>query len=129
MASPFNTYQEYYEATGPIYTFSDRPAIIALLLVACAGIFLYFIYASFTVRGSAPKNPVVLSILLAASAVSAAEAIYQQVVGKPSTQASISQPAAPRKAAPLALLGMVGLGAALPKRRSLSLYQRRRSRR
>lgn len=128
MASPFETYQEYYEATGPIYTFSDRPAIIALLLVACAGIFVYFIYASFTVRGSSPKNPVVLSILLATSAVSAAEAVYQHVVGKQATQASISQPAAPRRAAPLALLGMVGLGAGLPKRRSLS-SQRRRKRR
>ncbi|MBD0336273.1 MAG: hypothetical protein ICV62_12350 [Cyanobacteria bacterium Co-bin13] len=120
MASPFQNYQEYYEATGPIYTFSDRPVVIALLLITSVLIFLYFIYASFNIRKgeSQAKNPVILSILLATTAFAAAEAIYQQVSGKQSTtQAQVVQPAEERPAAqPLALLGMVGLGGAASRR-------------
>lgn len=114
MASPFESYQEFYEAEGAIYTFADRPAILILLLIASALIFLYFMYASFTIRKgeSSAKNPIVLSILLAATAFSAAEAVYQNLSGKVErTQAQVSEPAPGRKAAPFALLGMMGLGA------------------
>jgi RsiW-degrading membrane proteinase PrsW (M82 family) len=120
MASPFQSYEEFYEATGPIYTFADRPVLIALLLIASVLIFLYFIYFSFNIRKgeSEAKNPVVLSLLLAATAFGAAEAIYQQVSGKQSTpQAQVSQPADQNAARqPLALLGMVGLGGTAVRR-------------
>ncbi|MBD2260675.1 cell envelope integrity protein TolA [Pseudanabaena sp. FACHB-2040] len=119
MASPFRDYQSFNEATGPIYTFSDRPVVIALLLVASVLIFLYFIYSSFNIRKgeSQAKNPIILSILLATTAFAAAEAIYQQVSGKQSTtQAQVSQPAEERTPQPLALLGMVGLGGAASRR-------------
>lgn len=132
-ASPFSDYQSFYEASGPIYTFADRPAIIALLLVAGVAIFLYFIYSTFTMnKGSSEgSNPVILGILLATTAFSAAEAIYQNLSGKEANQqAAVTHNAGPqRSAGPLALLGMVGLGAAGSRRRDGYRRLKRLSRR
>jgi hypothetical protein len=77
-SSPFSTYEEFYEATGPIYTFADRPAIIGILFVVSVLIFLYFIYATFTTKKghSDAKSPVILGLLAATSVASAADALY-----------------------------------------------------
>lgn len=123
-ASPFSDYKSFSEATGPIYTFADRPAIIALLLVASVAIFLYFIYAAYTMNRGRPEgsNPVILGILLATTAISAAQTIYQHRSGQePSQTAAVTRPlSAQRSVAPLALLGIVGLGTSAQSRRGKS---------
>jgi hypothetical protein len=138
MASPFQSYEEFYEASGPIYTFADRPVIIALLLIASVLLFLYFIYAAYTMgsKGSTgePKNPLALSILLVASTFSAAEAVYQQVSNQgqrpqASVTRSVDAQANHQRRQPLAamlgLTGVAGVGAKRSRRqRRQRLFRR-----
>lgn len=126
-ASPFSTYQEYYEATGPIYTLADRPALIGILTVLSAGIFLYFIYATYTMKkgdsGASMKG--LIGLLLATSVMPIADAIYSNYVQRSDHRPSVSinrdggeyvsQERRTRTVSPLAMLGMVGLGS-LPRR-------------
>ena len=133
MTSPFQSYQEFNEATGPIYTFSDRPAIIAMLLLASVLIFLYFIYSTYTMgKGTTdgPKNPLALSILLAASAVSAAEVVYQHVSNQAQRpQAAVTRSGDPaRRSLPMAMLGLTGVagvGGQRSRRQRLKRLSRR----
>lgn len=133
MTSPFKTYQEFYEAEGAIYTFSDRPMIIAILLIVSALMFLYFIYATFQPKREhlEAKSPVVLSLLIITSAVSLVDTIYTQYIQRgdqrstasvvrdaeqPTASASRRNGANPLEALPF--LGLVGGGAAASRRRT-----------
>ncbi len=126
-ASPFSNYQDFYEATGPIYTFADRPALIGILLVVSALIFLYFIYSTYTMKkgSSSAKSPMILGLLLATSVASAADAIYSNHFRPDHHQTvRVTQPvgrSAPARHQgrfqPLMLLGMMGMGAGAVRRR------------
>lgn len=84
MTSPFKTFKEFSEAKGAIYTFTNNPAIVGILIVLSALIFLYFIYASFSIKKgeSSAKSPTVLSLLIATSAFSLAQSVYTSQVEK-----------------------------------------------
>lgn len=122
MPSPFTNYQEFYEAEGPIYTFANSPAIIGLLVVASALVFIYFIYSTYTIKKghSEAKSPIILSVLIATSVISMADALYTHHVRQNRPTASVTQTHTQRASRfqPLALLGLVGGGAAM-RRRSL----------
>lgn len=130
-ASPFQTWEEFEGAIegptgGAIYTFADRPALIGIMVVVAALIFLYFIYASFHISSgeSSAKSPTVLSALLIAGAASALTALYEGFTEKEAPrQAGRSQEAGQvtksTRAMPAALFGTVGL-ASVAKRKKLA---------
>lgn len=135
MSSPFRTPQEFADAEAGIYTFANQPTIVALLIVVSALMFLYFIYASFTIKkgASTTKSPIVLSILLATSTLAMADALYTNYVkGRPSESNSrqevVSQNRTQRGLQPLALFGLVGVGKAASRQRS-ALKRKRQLRR
>lgn len=71
MTSPFSTFQEFSEAKGPIYTFANNPTMIAVLLLICLAITIYFFYAAFTIKQEAAKpDSTALSVLILAGCVS-----------------------------------------------------------
>ena len=130
-ASPFSTYEEFYESTGPIYTFADRPAIIGILTVLSALIFVYFIYATNTMKkggdaGASMKG--LMGLLLASSVLPIADAVYNQYIQRSDHRPTVSmvrdkeEAIAPESGPmanvqPLALLGMLGTGAGASLRR------------
>lgn len=133
MTSPFANYQEFYEAEGPIYTFANSPAIIGLLVIASALVFIYFIYSTYTIKKghSEAKSPVILSVLIATSLISMADALYTNQVrqNRPTANATQTDKAshrANRSFQPLAMLGLVG-GGAIARRRSLRHQPRYRA--
>lgn len=77
MSSPFDSFKEFSKAEGAIYTFANNPTLIGILIVVSALVFLYFIYASFSIKKgqSTAKSPGMLGLLIAAS-VSLAESAY-----------------------------------------------------
>jgi len=127
-ASPFKTGEEFAGALdgptgGAIYTFADRPALIGIMVVLSALIFLYFIYASFNVKAgeSTAKSPEVLGVLLLVGAASAMMSLYETVKGPNPRRASARQEMAQTRSenspgAVPALLGMTSL-AGLSSRR------------
>lgn len=78
MSSPFDNFKEFSKAEGAIYTFANNPTLIGILIAVSALVFLYFIYASFSIKKgqSTAKSPSVLGLLIAASALSLAESAY-----------------------------------------------------
>lgn len=135
MISPFETFEEFSTAEGPIYTFANSPAVIGALLIICLLLSLYFVYASFVIKKgvSTGQNPMFLGIVIATGALSLADQIYvnhvrggdypkgETALHRPT--ASITQPKAssrnPRSNfQPLALLGLVGGGAAIRRRKN-----------
>jgi hypothetical protein len=132
MTSPFQTYQEFYEAEGAIYTFSHQPAIIGILLIVSALIFLYFIYFSFNVRKSESdtSGQAMLGVVLLAGALSLVDTVYTSYMNRNSDPAR-NQPTADmvqeeslaHRATdgfkPLAMLGLMSTGAAASSRRRL----------
>ncbi|NER85329.1 MAG: hypothetical protein F6K42_38705 [Leptolyngbya sp. SIO1D8] len=127
-ASPFKTWEEF-EGTidgptgGAIYTFADRPALIGIMVVVSALLFLYFIYASFNISSgkSTAKSPPMLGMLLIAGAASAMTALYEGftdlgTVQQTSRSGEVSQPTKRSQKLPVAMLGMMGLAGASRKR-------------
>jgi apolipoprotein N-acyltransferase len=114
MISPFETFEEFSTAEGPIYTFANNPAVIGILLVICLLISLYFVYASFVIKkgGSTGQNPMFLGIVIATGALSLADQVYANYVregNRPTVSITQSEtPHASRNFQPLALLGLVG---------------------
>jgi hypothetical protein len=114
MTSPFSTFEEFSSAEGAIYTFADKPAVIAVLLILSLLITIYFFYASFGMKQELGKSPDVKAIGLLL------------VAGFASVMGALSQPQADRREAahprhsqemraeknwqPLAFLGLMGLG-------------------
>lgn len=136
-ASPFTNYEEFYSATGPIYTFADRPAIIGILTVLSALIFLYFIYATYAMRkggdsGASMKG--LLGFLLAASVLPLADAAYSQYIQRSDHRPTATQPqeteaadrTGVRPVEPLALLGTLGIGTPFAGRRKRSTRSKAR---
>ncbi|MGJ3245451.1 MAG: hypothetical protein ACFE0I_05175 [Elainellaceae cyanobacterium] len=131
-SSPFSTYDEFYEATGPIYTFADRPAIMGILCVVSALIFLYFIYATYTIKKghSDAKNPVILGLLIATSVASAADAVYSNYLQRNDHRQAnrvtqnVDYQARQHRSNNFqlpALLGVMGIGATASRRRRSSV--------
>lgn len=128
-ASPFKTWEEFEGSIdgptgGAIYTFADRPALIGIMVVVAALVFLYFLYASFHISGgqSTAKSPTTLGLLLVAGAASAMASLYEGVTERNGVQQAnrsgeISQPAKQSRKAPLAILGMTGLAGVSQRQR------------
>lgn len=120
-ASPFKTWEEF-EGTvdgptaGAIYTFADRPALIGIMVVVSALVFLYFIYASFNISGgkSTAKSPTALGLLLVAGAASAMASLYegfaeQSTVRQAARSGEVSHVTQTSRKLPAAMVGMMGL--------------------
>lgn len=124
MSSPFSNPKEFLEAEGPIYTFGNNSTIVTFFLIVSAILFLWFIYASYTIKSGklAPKNPVVLSLLIAATSVSLASSIYNSTVDKihqPSRTKEIKSRVIGSKQLwqlPMTLIGMVASSSILQRR-------------
>lgn len=121
-ASPFKTWEEFEGAIdgptgGAIYTFADRPALIAIMLVVAALLFVYFLYAAFHISAgeSTAKPPGTLAMLIVAGAASAMTSLYEGLTDQPASQQArrggevtrLAQ-SSPRHL-PAALVGMAGL--------------------
>lgn len=125
MSSPFSNSKEFLEAEGPIYTFGNNSTIVTFFLIVSAILFLWFIYASYTIKSGkpAPKNPVILSFLIAATSVSLASSVYYN-----STVDKIYQPSRTKEIKsrvigskqlwqlPMTLIGMVASSSILQRR-------------
>jgi len=123
MSSPFKTHQEFLNAKGPIYSFGNSPAIIGILLAVSAILFLWFIYASYTIKSGKPaaKNPVILSILIAVSSFSLAD-IYISHPGRTPSKKGVSEVLSSRQGqgwhfSPMAAVGMMASGSVFQRRR------------
>lgn len=138
-ASPFNGWEEFEGAVdgptgGAIYTFADRPALIGIMVIVAALVFLYFIYAAFQIKAgeSGAKSPPALGLLLVAGAASAMATLYEgwiereavQQASRPGKVAALTQQA---REMPIALIGMTGL-AGTTRRKSSRRGRRLRDR-
>ncbi|AFZ31573.1 hypothetical protein Glo7428_3085 [Gloeocapsa sp. PCC 7428] len=130
MSSPFSNPKEFLEAEGPIYTFGNNQFIITFLLIVSGLIFLWFIYASYKIKSSKPlaKNPVALSLLIAASAFSLAGTAYNSTADKihqPTRRESrIISSKKQQWQLPITLIGIVASGSLL-QRRSKNRWRKR----
>ncbi|MEO0396310.1 MAG: hypothetical protein ACFB14_21395 [Leptolyngbyaceae cyanobacterium] len=125
MTSPFSTLEEFNAAIdgptgGAIYTFAHTPAINAIALVASVGIFIWFIVATYSSNHDLPSvdksiNRLSSFIVIGLLSLVAADQLQHTHQNKQSAQASSRLAKSSRQAAPLALLGMTGIG--LPLRR------------
>jgi hypothetical protein len=137
MSSPFSTIEEFNNAIdgptgGAIYTFANAPAINTIALIAAVGIFIWFIVAAYTTHAAPPtvdRSLERLSSFIVIGLLSLVAADYSRTNTHDQTQASVPARTAQsaRRAAPLGLLGMVGIG--LPGLRRDSKSARRRKKR
>lgn len=135
MTSPFKTFKEFSEAEGVSYTFANNPTIVGILIVLSVLVFLYFIYASFSIKKGkfTAKSPTVLSLLIATSAFSLAQSVYTSEVEKMNNTSSKKEEVSERVTSskrgqgwqvPMAAVGMTVASGRIIQRRS-----RKRSRR
>lgn len=92
MSSPFETPQEFLEVKGPLYTFADSPTWLTFFLVLSVIIFLWFIYASYQIKGSSNSNksdPTVMGVLILTGFMSLAQSAY--ISGKSAVEAYLQQ--------------------------------------
>ncbi|MEO1593207.1 MAG: hypothetical protein AAFU71_18225 [Cyanobacteria bacterium J06632_22] len=127
MPSPFSTLEEFNAAIdgptgGAIYTFADRPAINAIALLVSVGIFLWFMVKTYATAhqemSTMDKSINNLSSFIVAGLLSlvAVDQLQQPPVREQAhRRTSRTSLVSTAKRAPMALLGMVGLG--LPARR------------
>lgn len=121
MSSPFSTIEEFNSAIdgptgGAIYTFANAPIINIIALLVAVGIFIWFIVAAYTTHAEPPavdKSIERLSSFIVIGLLSLVAADYSRSVNSEQTTHTsvptrIAQPT--RRAAPLGLLGMVGIG-------------------
>ncbi|MBD2465075.1 hypothetical protein H6G89_29130 [Oscillatoria sp. FACHB-1407] len=122
MTSPFSSFEEFSSAEGPIYTFANNPTVIAILLIICALMTIYFVYASYTMKlDSKSPDAKAIGLLLVAGFASVMGTLFN-----PNTERreavnprhSHEMRAERSNWQPLALLGMVGLGGAAKGRSS-----------
>ncbi|MEM9008252.1 MAG: hypothetical protein AAGE59_32680 [Cyanobacteria bacterium P01_F01_bin.86] len=127
MSSPFSTLEEFNAAIdgptgGAIYTFAHTPAINTIALLVSVGLFFWFIVATYSTHHELPTGDkslnrlssfIVIGLLslVAADQLQHANQNRQSAQETPKTRLAQSS----RRAAPLALLGMTGIG--LPKLR------------
>ncbi len=124
MSSPFSTFEEFEGAidgptAGAIYTFANSPAINAIALIICVGIFLWFLVRTFSTHYEVPavdKSLSHLSAFIVAGLLSLAGVEYRQPIQPTQSVETQPQAIAPRSGAKaaLGLLGLAGVG--LPTR-------------
>ncbi|MEM6522124.1 MAG: hypothetical protein AAF722_22665 [Cyanobacteria bacterium P01_C01_bin.70] len=129
-ASPFQTWEEFEGAVdgptgGAIYTFADRPALIGIMVVVAALVFLYFLYAAFHISSgeSTAKPPSALGLLLVAGAASAMTALYegfteQKPVRQAARSGEVAQASTSSRQLPAAMVGMLGLVSVSKRKKS-----------
>ncbi|MEL6128505.1 MAG: hypothetical protein AAFR24_13290 [Cyanobacteria bacterium J06627_3] len=137
MASPFSTLEEFNAAIdgptgGAIYTFAHTPAINGIALLVSVGLFIWFIVATYSTTHELPSvdkslnrlsSFIVMGLL---SLVAADQLQHTHQTRRSAQQATPSTVLAQSKrAAPLALLGMAGIG--LPNLRRTKSQRRKRS--
>lgn len=121
MTSPFSTLEEFNAAIdgptgGAIYTFAHTPAINAIALIVSVAIFIWFIVATYAKHHDLPSvdnsiNRLSSFIVIGLLSLVAADQLQhrhqnrQTAQNAPKTRLVQSS----KRAAPLALLGMVGL--------------------
>ncbi len=128
MSSPFSTIEEFNGAIdgpteGAIYTFANTPIVNILALLVAVGIFVWFIVATYSTQVPSPATTVDkslnhLSSFIVIGLLSLVAADHRQTVRPEQTTQVIAQPSvfqSSGRAAPFALLGMMGIG--LPSRR------------
>ncbi|NEQ52656.1 MAG: hypothetical protein F6K11_21380, partial [Leptolyngbya sp. SIO3F4] len=117
---------------GAIYTFAHTPVINNLALIASVGIFVWFIVATYLPGHHLPSvdksiNRLSSFIVIGLLSLVAADQIQQANRHRQPSQevpkATVARSS--RKAAPLALLGMAGIG--LPSLRRGKSHRRKRS--
>jgi hypothetical protein len=129
MSSPFSTFEEFEGAIdgptgGAIYTFADNPTINTILLLICAGLFVWFVVRTFSTHyegtPAVDKSLNHLSAFIVAGLLSLVGAEYRQTAQ--SQQSMDAQPQAmshrPGAKSALGLLGMVGVGLPVAQSRS-----------
>lgn len=126
MPSPFSTLEEFNAAIdgptgGAIYTFAHTPAVNAIALLVSVGLFFWFIVATYSTHHELPTGNKSLNrlssfIVIGLLSLVAADQIQQTHRNRqPGHEVTKTGPVqASRQVAPLALLGMVGIG--LPRR-------------
>ncbi|MEM6256064.1 MAG: hypothetical protein AAF821_24390 [Cyanobacteria bacterium P01_D01_bin.156] len=132
MPSPFSTIEEFNAAIdgptgGAIYTFANAPVINAIALIVSVGLFVWFIVATYLPGHPLPSvdksiNRLSSFIVVGLLSLVAADQIQQprqQQTTQETSETTFAQTS--KRAAPLALLGMAGIG--LPRR---SKSQRRK---
>lgn len=138
MSSPFATLEEFNAAIdgpteGAIYTFAHTPAINNIALLVSVGLFIWFIVATYATGHTLPSVDKPLSrlssfIVIGLLSLVAADQIqpthYHRQSAQTAPKTRLAQSS--RRIAPLALLGMVGIG--LPLRRGKSQRRKRRYR-
>ena len=120
MPSPFSTLEEFNAAIdgptgGAIYTFAHTPAINAIALIASVGIFVWFIVATYSTSHHLPAvdksiNRLSSFIVIGLLSLVAADQIQQTHRHTDPTQEAAKAEQSSRRATPLALLGMAGIG-------------------
>lgn len=133
MTSPFSTLEEFNAAIdgptgGAIYTFANAPAINAIALIVSVGIFLWFIVATYSKHHEFPSvdksiNRLSSFIVFGLLSLVAADQIQQNHQPRQSAQAAPKTRLvqSSKRVAPLALLGMAGIG--LPRKRRKRPYR------
>ena len=120
MPSPFSTLEEFNAAIdgptgGAIYTFAHTPAINAIALIASVGIFVWFIVATYSTSHHLPSvdksiNRLSSFIVIGLLSLVAADQIQQTHRHADPTQETPKTGQLSKRATPLALLGMIGVG-------------------
>ncbi|MEA5448995.1 hypothetical protein VB780_10480 [Leptolyngbya sp. CCNP1308] len=120
MSSPFSTFEEFEGAIdgptgGAIYTFANSPAINAIALLICVGIFLWFLVRTFSTHYEVPavdQSLNHLSAFIVAGLLSLAGLEHRQTVhpSQPAEARAEAVSQRPSSKAALGLLGLVGIG-------------------
>lgn len=147
MSSPFSTIEEFNGAIdgpteGAIYTFANTPIVNILALLVAIGIFVWFIVATYSIHVPSPATTVDkslnhLSSFIVIGLLSLVAADHRQTVRSDHTTQATAQPSVLQssgRAAPFALLGMMGIGLPTSRRqkrkkrlaRGLSDYRSKR---
>ncbi|MEM9266083.1 MAG: hypothetical protein AAGA46_11215 [Cyanobacteria bacterium P01_F01_bin.13] len=135
MTSPFSTLEEFNAAIdgptgGAIYTFAHTPAINAIALLVSVGLFFWFIVATYATHHELPSIDKSLNRLSSFIVIGLLSLVAADHL-KPTSQQRQSAEAAPKtsvtqsskRAAPLALLGMTGIGLPGLRRRRKRIYR------
>ncbi|HEY9626250.1 MAG TPA: hypothetical protein V6C84_03025 [Coleofasciculaceae cyanobacterium] len=131
MSSPFSTFEEFSNAEGPIYTFANNSVMISILLILSLIISVYFFYASFGMRQELTTHVDVkaIGLLLIAGLTTLTGFLFNPQVPKRTEAAqarsSHLEQNSPKSWAPLALLGLTGVGRAALKRSKRSSRKHR----
>lgn len=139
--SPFQTADEFLQAEGPIYGFANQPGMIAFLIIIAALISLYFVYASYTVKGGdsgvGVKRPTSLGVLILAGAMSlfgtlSAHSVdrgERRTVDAPRSARSVQMAQRDSDIGPFKAMGLLGLVGSVASGRRVADWRRSRNRR